>query len=427
MEFPRFTFNPKEGIDNPALVIADDPEPDHSPAPRLCQLKRLEGQSFGFYLQVVKDGQGFEIRRMEPWSPAEHSGLREGDRLLEVNDEYVGNMDFYRVVRKIQACGLHLFLLVLRRDEYEQAVCMGVDLQTLATATKGGRCSRPRLCHISRHPEQGVGMNIISVEGQKSQYIVSTVTDGPAERAGVCSGDRLIWINGVMTTTLSLSSLNRILKKSSNSVTVLVIDSESECCYIRRKMPILPVLAEFCSLPHTVKTLHLVKGSDGYGFLLRQEKLKVTRRIVHVLREVDVGSPAEEVGMEDGDLLLGVNGEPVESMEHEDIVKRIKQSGDEVSLFSISIPGRDFYRGLDISPLLFHEEFTVQDEKKQAVSCCNKSQSGTSLRRGGGSLSPATVCVQDRETGSAFHSHYVPIQTGNFTTQLSQRSSDVFL
>ena len=45
--------------------------------------------------------------------------------------------------------------------------------------------------------------------GQKSQYMVSTVTDGPAERAGVCSGDRLIWINGIMTTTLSLSSLNR--------------------------------------------------------------------------------------------------------------------------------------------------------------------------------------------------------------------------
>ncbi|KAM7399899.1 hypothetical protein PAMP_019136 [Pampus punctatissimus] len=344
MEFPRFIFNPKEGIDNPALVINDDAKPVHSPVPRLCQLKRQEGQSFGFYLQVIKDGQGFEIRDMEAWSPAVHSGLRQGDRVLEINDEFVDNMDFYRVVRKVQSCGLHLFLLVLRQDEYEQAVSMGVDLRALATATKGDRCSRPRLCYISRHPEHGLGMTIISVEGQKGQYIVSTVIDGPAERAGVHSGDRLIWINGVMVSTLTYSSLNRTLKKSANSVTVLVIDSESECCYVRRKMPILPVVAECCSLPHTAKTMHLVKGRNGYGFLLRQEKLAVTRQIVHVLREVDVGSPAERAGMDDGDLLLAVNWEPVESMEHEDIVKMIRHSGDKVSLISISMPGRDFYK-----------------------------------------------------------------------------------
>ncbi|XP_034722892.1 Na(+)/H(+) exchange regulatory cofactor NHE-RF3-like [Etheostoma cragini] len=359
MEFPRFTFNPKEGIDNPALVITDDIEPDHSLMPRLCHLKRLEGQNFGFYLHMDQRSQGFEIRDIEPWSPAEHSGLRDGDRVLEVNEEFVNNMEFYRVVRKIQSCGLQLFLLVLKREAYEQSLSLGVDLQMLAKASKGDHWSRPRLCHISRHPVHGLGITIVSVEGQKGQYTVSTMTDGPAEKAGVCTGDKLIWINGAMVSTLTHSTLNKTVKKSGDSVTVLVIDRESESCYVRRKMPILPVVAKCCGLPHTAKTMHLVKGRDGYGFLLRQEKLASTRRIVHVLREVDVGSPAEVSGMEDGDLLLAVNGKPVESMEHEEIVKKIRQSGDEVILTSISIRGRDFYRELGISPVLFHDKSTL--------------------------------------------------------------------
>ncbi|KAM9319024.1 Na(+)/H(+) exchange regulatory cofactor NHE-RF3-like [Pholidichthys leucotaenia] len=355
--FPGFTFNPKEGIDNPALVITDDPEPNPSLVPRLCQLKRLEGESFGFYLQVDSRSRNLQIRDVEPWSPAEHSGLREGDRVLEVNEEYVDNTDFYRVVRKIQSCGLRLFLLVLRRDEYEQAVLMGMDLQILAKASKGDRWSRPRLCHIRGDPEHGFGMNITSVDGQKGQYMVSTMADGPAEKAGVCTGDRLIWINGVTVSSLTHSALNRTVKKSRDTLTILVIDSDSKACYVRRRMPILPVVANSCSLPHTPKTIDMVKGPDGYGFLLRQEKLVATRqKAVHVLREVDVGSPAESAGMEDGDLLLAVNGEPVESYTHEDIVKIIRRSGDKVTLTAISMTGRDFYRELGISPLLFYKE-----------------------------------------------------------------------
>ncbi|XP_077398044.1 single-pass membrane and coiled-coil domain-containing protein 4 isoform X2 [Festucalex cinctus] len=356
-DLPRFTFNPKEGIDNPALVITDDFESEPNPLPKLQRLRRVEGQNFGFYLQRTTDEQGLEITDVDPWSPAEHSGLKRGDRVLEVNDEYVLDMDFFKVARKIQTCGLHLFLLVLRRHDYEQAVCSGVDLQSLATAAKGGHCSRPKLCHVSRRLHSGLGMTLISPEGLRGHCILSVENGGPGEKAGVASGDRLVWMDGVATSGLTHVSVNRSLKKSVDSVTVLVIDGESESRYMRRKMAILPVLAGHVHLPHSAKTMHLVKGPDGYGFMLKQERFPDKRQPVHVLREVDQGSPAEESGMEDGDLLLAVNGEPVEFMEHDDIVKMVRKSGERVSLTAISTPGRRFFRQLGISPLFFHDEF----------------------------------------------------------------------
>ncbi|KAJ8397231.1 hypothetical protein AAFF_G00440650 [Aldrovandia affinis] len=109
----RFTFNPKEGIDNPALVIADDAGSDRPLIPHLCLLNRGQGESFGFYLQVEKDRRGHVIRQVEPWSVAERGGLRDGDRLLEVNEEFVDDVEHHKVVQRIQACGLQLCFLVL--------------------------------------------------------------------------------------------------------------------------------------------------------------------------------------------------------------------------------------------------------------------------------------------------------------------------
>ncbi|XP_031697680.1 Na(+)/H(+) exchange regulatory cofactor NHE-RF3-like [Anarrhichthys ocellatus] len=105
--------------------------------------------------------------------------------------------------------------------------------------------------------------------------------------------------------------------------------------------------------------------------------------------------------MEDGDLLLAVNGKPVESLEHDDIVKEIRWSRDKVVLATISIPGRDFYRELGISPLLFYEESSVQDERQQT-----RNQRELPLRDG-----RPTIYVQDgEETGG-------PGQTGSHISQ----------
>lgn len=58
---------------------------------------------------------------------------------------------------------------------------------------------------------------------------------------------------------------------------------------------------------------------------------------------MDRDSPAENAGMKDGDILLEVNGEPVQSLRHEDIVDRVRLSGKQVSFTAITPSGLDFY------------------------------------------------------------------------------------
>ncbi|XP_041733286.2 Na(+)/H(+) exchange regulatory cofactor NHE-RF3 [Coregonus clupeaformis] len=424
MEFPRFTFNPKEGIDNPALCISDDPEPDLSPVPRLCQIKCKEGQSLGFNLRMERSCRGYVVRQVDPWSPAELSGLKDGDRVLEVNEDFVDNMEFPRVVQRIQACGLQLFLLVLSGEEYKEALAQGLDLQALTRAYRGESCSRPRLCHITRDPVLGLGISIIPIEGQKGRYMLSTVSEGPAERAGVRSGDRLVWINGARVSTLTHSAISKMVKKCSVYVTVLVIDRESEASYIRRKLPILPIMAGSHNLPHRPTTMHLVQGTDGYGFLLRQERLSSGGRIAHLLREVDVGSPAEEAGMQDGDLLLAVNGQPSESMEHEDIVRKVRKSGKRVSLTTISIHGRDFYTQLGLSPLLFHEDSLLEAEgMRKTESPCAEIQDGLRKNEHGSLPCPRLCVLQREESGFGFNLGCVQHEPGTFIGQVVVKGS----
>ncbi|KAI2664682.1 Na(+)/H(+) exchange regulatory cofactor NHE-RF3 [Labeo rohita] len=352
----RFTFNPKEGIDNPAMVNADDTEPVSKPSPRVCVLRREERETFGFRLCEEVEQQGHIIRQLDSLGVAERSGLKDGDRLLEVNEMFVDNVEHTEVARRIQVSGSHLCFLVLDKKAYERAVSEGHDLKELAEASRGDGWKPPRLCYIMRDAP-GLGLNIQPVEGEKGKFTVSPVKGGAAEKAGVKKGDRLIWIDGAMASELPHSAISKLVKKCKNHMTVLVIDSDSEKSYARRKMPILPAMAEAENMPYRPRRLHLAIGSKGYGFLLRQEKT-AAGRTVHMVREVDKGSPAERGSIKEGEMLLEVNGESTESLSHSQVVSKIRASGQQVTLTTMPPQGQDFYTKLGLSPLLFCVDVT---------------------------------------------------------------------
>ncbi|XP_049599604.1 NHERF family PDZ scaffold protein 4b [Syngnathus scovelli] len=356
----QFRFNPKEGIDNPMMVIEE-----WTPRARLCVLKRDEGETFGFHLRAEWEQQGHIIRRVLSGGIAARCGLEDGDRLLEVNNVYVDDAPHQEVSRRIRLSGHHVCLLVLDGEAYEKAIAMGRDLRDIAKAFKGEDFKAPRLCHITRDPVLGLGINLTPVGAEKGCFSVNPVDGGPAEKAGVLKGDRLVWMNGALLSDLTHSALSRMMKKCGKYITILVIDSKSEKTYTALRMPILPSMAVPHNLPYRPRKLDLDLAPEGYGFFLRFEKAP-SGRTAHVLREVDTGSPAERAGMQDGDVLLEINGESTELLHHDEIVTRVRESGQHISLSTITPQGRDFYTQLGLSPLLFCEDDAIQMESGEA-------------------------------------------------------------
>ncbi|XP_043356738.1 Na(+)/H(+) exchange regulatory cofactor NHE-RF4 isoform X2 [Dermochelys coriacea] len=361
----KFEFNPKDGIDNPALSLAEDsvaawvPRGTHrlcSPSdtedagkPRFYLLTKGDGESFGFCLRDEVGYKGHIIRQVACGGIAQRRGLQDGDRILEVNGEYVDNMEHFRVVQKIKASGNQVAVAVLDGNAYEVAKALNKNLAELLLGH-----TRPQLCHVVKD-KSGFGFSVSAPEGVKGTFRLSVTSDGPADKAGVPSDSWLLELNGASVRNYTYARLTRKLKQSGSKVTLLVIDAKSEEFYRLQGVRVIAAMADAATLPFKARELHMVKGPDGYGFLLKEEKCS-SGRMGQFLSEIDTGLPADRAGMRDRDRLLAVNGEGVEGLCHQEVVDMIRASGHQVTLLVIDPDGDEFYSLMGLSPLLFCED-----------------------------------------------------------------------
>lgn len=73
------------------------------PKARLCHLKKWSHfQGYGFNLHAEKAKTGQHIGKVDADSPAESAGLKEGDRIIEVNNVNISNENHQQVVKRIR-------------------------------------------------------------------------------------------------------------------------------------------------------------------------------------------------------------------------------------------------------------------------------------------------------------------------------------
>lgn len=66
--------------------------------------------------------------------------------------------------------------------------------------------------------------------------------------------------------------------------------------------------------------------------------------IGHLIKDIDSGSPAAKVGLKDNDILVAVNGEPVEALDHNTVVEIIRKSGEKTTLLVVDEETNAMYK-----------------------------------------------------------------------------------
>lgn len=91
--------------------------PADAPAPRLCHLiKWVNFDGYGFNLHAEKSRSGQFIGKVDDESPAQLAGLREGDRIVEVNGVNIAQENHRQVVERIKSVQNETRLLVVDEE-----------------------------------------------------------------------------------------------------------------------------------------------------------------------------------------------------------------------------------------------------------------------------------------------------------------------
>lgn len=107
---------------------------------RLCQVsKRDDFDGYGFNLHAEKGRPGQYIGKVDESSPAESSGLRQGDRIIEVNGINIGSETHKQVVERIKSVQDHTKLLVIdpKADIHNHQQLAMIEKLKQSTTTNG--------------------------------------------------------------------------------------------------------------------------------------------------------------------------------------------------------------------------------------------------------------------------------------------------
>uniref|UniRef100_A0A131XBF6 Putative na+/h+ exchange regulatory cofactor nhe-rf1-like protein n=1 Tax=Hyalomma excavatum TaxID=257692 RepID=A0A131XBF6_9ACAR len=159
---PSAKEEPEEPKKAAADGDADGELPEDAPQPRLCHMtKWRDFEGYGFNLHAEKDRRGQYVGKIDEGSPAEHAGLREGDRIVEVNGVNVQQEAHRDIVERIRAVPDETRLLVLTAEGEQWYRDRGIQV-------RGDQANVLRLRNPELNPAtNGEGRGAVAADGSE--------------------------------------------------------------------------------------------------------------------------------------------------------------------------------------------------------------------------------------------------------------------
>uniref|UniRef100_A0A8C0QQ15 PDZ domain-containing protein n=1 Tax=Canis lupus familiaris TaxID=9615 RepID=A0A8C0QQ15_CANLF len=292
----------------------------------------------------------------------------------------------------------------------------------------------PRECELSKQEGQSYGF-FLRIEKDTDGHLVRVVEKGsPAEKAGLQDGDRVLRINGVFVDKEEHMQVVDLVRKSGNSVTLLVLDGDSYEKAMKKQVDLKelgqnqkeqslndeklsPVVNEGAQTWTQPRLCYLVKEGNSYGFSLKTVQGQV-------IKDIDSGSPAEEAGLKNNDLLVAVNGESVESLDYDSVVEMIRKGGDQTSLLVVDKETDNMYRLAHFSPFLYYQSQELPNgavKQAPAPTLAPPEVSSSDTTEEVGNHKPK-LCRLVKGNGYGFHLNAIQGQPGSFIKEVQKGS-----
>uniref|UniRef100_A0A8C2JTS8 Na(+)/H(+) exchange regulatory cofactor NHE-RF2-like n=1 Tax=Cyprinus carpio TaxID=7962 RepID=A0A8C2JTS8_CYPCA len=333
--------------------------------PRLCYVTKGD-RGYGFHLHGDRNRGAQYIRRIEPGSPADLSGLRSGDRVVEVNGENVEGETHQQVVQRILEVEHRTRLLVVDRVTEEFLKFHGLPCTEDRAIEMGSLSSRSSAASSPRASPRDSATPPYSRQSSEGIFI----NKSPSSAGGVMNGSPLYRAHARLSSPVFLplpSSGEHKTEPETEPFTKLTVESsvtpepEHETEPVRDLSTDLSV-SETSTQEETLSEVdvetkdlrprlcHMTIGEQGYGFNLHCKKSRVGQYI----RSVDPDSPAEHAGLRPRDRLIEVNDTSIEGLRHAEVVALIKAGGTETRLLVVDPETDELFNRLGIVPTSIH-------------------------------------------------------------------------
>lgn len=377
--------------------------PYQVPQPHLCYLVK-ELNSYGFSLKTTAGEKGLYIIDVAPQGPAAKAGVQSNDRLIEINGENVENDTHEGVVEKVRKSGNQVTFLLSNKetDQYyfRQNMPLTRDMANLKLLPL-----KPRRIELEK-TENGYGFYLKMEQNGKGHFVQDIDSSSSAAIAGLKEDDILVAVNGEPTANLDHNTVVEKIRQSGEKTTLLVVDEETDAMYKMAK--ISPCLYHHETLvPSPYKTelptyteemnykprlCRLVKGPNGFGFWLNAIKGLPGQFI----KEVRKDGPADKAGLQADDILIEVNGVNVENESYDDVVTRIQESGDRVTLLVCGEEAYQYFKSQNM-PVTTLMADPLEDDNSNLPAYTEKQASQPEPRERASSSSSSHSAVSEDE------------------------------